>query len=181
MSGFKPIFPGAGGGGVLPANNCRIGLVDYNDSETAGSPIAVTSGTSPVSLTNDAAGAFTNELFLPDGVTSIWNSATDVFDWSELKLGDMIDIRLDVSVTTTSVNTEISIDLRLGTGGSSYTIPWILETNFKNTGVHNLNRYNAIYLGDTNTLNNGGQFMISTDKDCTVVVNGWYCKILING
>ncbi len=166
---------------VLPDDAYSGGLFDYNDLATTGTPIVVTAAGGNVALTNDGDGAFTNKLFPPIGVTDVWDASTDLFDWSELKLGDMVDIRIDVDVITTSVNTEIKIDLHLGTGGSAYTIPWILETNYKNTGTHKLNRYNGIYMGDTNTINNGGQFMISTDKDCTAVVNGWYCKIIKRG
>lgn len=163
------------------ALNCTIGLIDYNDLATASTPLVVTVAGSPVVLTNDGAGPNTNKDHLPPGVTELWNVSTDVFDWSELKLGDMVDIRLDITVITASVNTEIKVDLHLGTGGGAYTIPFITEINFKNTGNHPVNRFNGIYMGDLNTLDNGGQFKISTDKDCTVIVNGWYIKALIRG
>ena len=178
MAGFRPVDESLGGG--VP-DNFAGGLFDYNDVATTTTPIVVTAVGGAVVLTNDAAGAFTNKLFPPVGIDDVWNDSTNVFDWSELSLGSMVDIRIDVDVITTSVNTEIKIDLHLGTGGSAYAIPWILETNFKATGTHKLNRYNGIYMGDTNTLNNGGQFMISTDKDCTAVVNGWYCKVIKRG
>lgn len=168
-------------GGELPADNYGGGLFDYNDAATAITPIVVTVAGSPVVLTNDGAGPNTNKLFPPVGVTDVWLVGSDVFDWSQLKLGDMVDIRLDIDVITASVNTEVSVDLHLGTGGAAYTIPFVTETNFKNTGTHKLNRFNGIYMGDLNTLNNGGQFKISTDKDCTVVVNGWYARIVRRG
>lgn len=168
-------------GGSTPADVYAGGLFDYNDAATASSPISITGGGGSVALTNDELGSFTNKLFPPVGVADVWDESTDLFDWSDLKLGDMVDIRIDVDVITTSVNTEIKIDLHLGTGGSSYTIPWMLETNYKNTGTHKVNRYNGIYMGDTNTLDNGGQFKMSSDKDCTVIVNGWYCKIIKRG
>lgn len=151
------------------------GFFDYNDS---GASISVTVAGSPVVLTNDEAGAFTNKTYPPDGVTDVWDSTLDVFDWSELSLGDTIDIRLEFELTTISVNTEIKVDLHLGTGGSSYTIPFIIESNFKNTGTRTVSKYNGIYMGDLNTLDNGGRFKITTDKDCSVVVNGWYCKVV---
>ena len=163
-----------------PSDNFSGGLFDINDVATGVTPINVVGGGPTVVLTNDGAGPFSNSTYAPTGVTSVWDDI-DSFDWSELKLGDMIDIRIDVDVTTSSVNTEVKIDLELGTGGGTYSIPWILETNYKSTGTHKLNRYNGIYMGDTNTLDNGGQFMVSSDKDCTVVVNGWYVKIIKRG
>tara|TARA_R110000850_G_C9788916_1_gene449184 strand:- start:5 stop:643 length:639 start_codon:yes stop_codon:yes gene_type:complete len=157
------------------------GLFDYNDVATAGTPIAITGTAAATTLTNDGAGAFTNKTYLPLDVTDVWNAALDTFDWSELKLGDMIDIRIDIDVTTTSVNTEVKVDLELGTGGGAYSVPWASETNYKTTGTHKINIYNGIYMGDANTLNNGGTFTFYADKDCSVVVNGWYCKIIKRG
>ena len=153
----------------------KSGFFDYNDSGTS---IPVTVAGSPVLMTNDEAGAFTNKTYAPLGITDVWDSSINMFDWSELKLGDMIDIRLEFQLTTTSVNTEIFVDLHLGTGGSAYTIPFISEFNSKNTGTRTVSTYNGVYMGDTNTLNNGGQFRITTDKDCSIVVNGWYCKVI---
>jgi len=153
----------------------KNGFFDYNDS---GSSISVTAAGSPVSMTNDAAGAFTNKLFPPIGVTDVWDSSTNMFDWSELKLGDMVDIRLEFLLTTLSVNTSISVELFLGTGAGSYSIPFISSRDYKNVATRTVSRYNGIYMGDLNTLDNGGQFKITTDKDCSIVVNGWYCKVI---
>lgn len=170
----------SGGSSSIPtADIFNGGLVDYNDSTTSGSPITILAAT-PTVLTNDGAGSFTNKLFLPVGVTDVWDNV-DSFDWSELKLGDMIDIRLDITLTTSSPNTTVEVDLHLGTGGAAYTIPFVTDADFKTTGTHTINKYNGIYMGDTNTLDNGGQFMITCDKASTAVVNGWYIKIIMKG
>ena len=169
-----------GGGGVVSADNFSGGILDYNDVTTATTPIVVPSGT-PTVLTNDAAGAFTNKVYAPIGVTDVWLAGSSAFDWSQLKLGDMVDIRLDVNVITTLNNTEAKIDLLLAIGGSTYAIPWMLETNYKTAGVHNVNVYNGVYIGDANTLSNGARFEIVSDNACTVVVNGWYVKIIARG
>jgi len=166
---------------VKPPDNCRIGILDYNDTATTGTPLVVTVVGSPVPLPNDELGSFTNKLYTAVGVTDVWDASAGEFDFSDLKLGDMIDIRLDVILHTTSVNTQIDIALRLGLGASEYRVPFITEANFKNTGDHPLTNFNGIYMGDTNTLNNGAYFEITTDKDCTLTVNGWYCKVLVRG
>ena len=156
----------------------RTGFFDYNDVTTTGTPINVTGGGGFVNLTNDEAGAFTNKSYPPFGVTDVWDATGNVFDWSELTLGDTVDIRLDIDVIVASVNTEIDIDLQLGTGGGLYTIPFITNQNYKATGTKKVNRWNSIYMGDLNTRDNGGVFRIQSDKTCTVVVNGWYCRII---
>jgi hypothetical protein len=180
MSGFRNKTVGVSGASI-PADNFSGGLFDYNDAATAITPISVTGGNAPLVLTNDAAGPFTNTAYAPVGVTSVWDEVADEFDWTELGLGDMVDIRLDITVTTLSVNTEVKVDLHLGVGGGEYTIPWVNPVNIKATGTYKNVTYNGVYLGDSNTLDNTANFRISSDKNCTVVVNGWYVKIIRRG
>jgi len=157
------------------------GFADYNDNATSGTPLNVTGGGAAVVLTNDTLGAYTNTQFLPEGVSRLWDASTNNFDWSDLKAGDMVDIRADITVTTSSSNTAIDVLLHLGTGGSAYTIPFIQDYNFKASGTYQKVMFNSIYMGDANTLNNGGQFKITADANCTVVVNGWYVRCLRRG
>lgn len=164
--------------GLLNGDIFNGGFADYNDS---GSSQPITVVASPVVLQNDGAGLYSNKLFLPQGVTDVWDVIGDQFDWSELKTGDMIDIRLDIVMTTVSPNTTIDINLHLGAGGGAYIIPFITKKILKSAGAHNINRFNGIYIGDTNTLDNGGQFKIIVDQDCSAVVNGWYIKIIRKG
>ena len=157
------------------------GFADYNDNATSGTPLSVTGGGAAVVLTNDTLGAYTNTQFLPEGVDRLWDASTNNFDWSDLSAGDMVDIRADITVTTSSSNTAIDVLLHLGTGGGAYTIPFIQDYNFKSSGTYQKVMFNSIYMGDANTLNNGGQFKITADSNCTVVVNGWYVRCLRRG
>lgn len=166
-----------GGGGGGAANTLVIGFADYNDSATAGTPIVIPNTSAFIDLPNDELGAFTNKAFLPPGVTDVWDASSGLFDWSELALGDMVDIRLDIVVTTASNNQQVLISLELATGGFSYEIPYA-HLVFKSPGIYQVNRFNGIYMGDLNTLNNGGKFKVKSDGNATVVVNGWYCKII---
>ncbi len=170
----------SGGSSSIPtAEIFNGGFADYNDSTTSGTPISLSAGV-PTVLTNDGAGAFTNKTYIPTGVTDVWDDV-DSFDWSDLELGDMLDIRMDIFLTTGSPNTTVEVDLHLGTGVGAYTIPFVTDADFKDAGTHTINKYNGIYMGDTNTLNNGGQFKITCDKNSTAVVNGWYIKIIRRG
>lgn len=155
----------------------KTGFLNYNDSATATTPISITGGGGFTTLTNDALGSLTNTSYPPTGITNIWDSVTNSFDFSELSFGDMVEIRFDAELTTTVVNTEIIVELFLGTGVGSYTIPFITANNYKTAGTYKLNRYNGIYIVDSNTRDNPAYFKLSSDQNCTVKVNGWYCKI----
>ena len=114
-------------------------------------------------------------------MTDVWDADNNVFDWSELKLGDMVDVRLDVQVTTTSPNQHVEVDLMLAIGGFSFNIPFS-DIVYKSIGLQpDINIYNGIHLGNANILDNPARFEIRSDAAATVVVKGWYCKVLIRG
>ncbi len=163
-------------------NVVQVGIYDYNDAATATSALAVTANT-PTPLPNDAAGPFTNiSLGLP-GVTNIWDVSTQAFDFSSLPIGTTLDIRLDVEVTMSSPNQEVSIDLVVADGtGGEYSLPFITEQTIKNAGVGvSLLRYQGIYIGDANTRDNPARFKITTSGSSTVVVRGWYARVAKKG
>jgi hypothetical protein len=157
---------------TINADQCRMGLLDYNDLATATTPIVIPNTGAFVDMTNDGLGAFTNKTYAASGVTDLWDTGTNLFDWSELSLGDQVNIRLDIEVTTTSPNQLVTVQLQLAVGGSPYTLPYS-ENVFKNAGVHEINRFSMVYMGDANTLNNGGKFQVSSDGNATCIVRGW--------
>jgi hypothetical protein len=176
---LQDILDNTSGGGTVPTDNFAGGLLDYNDLATATTPISHTGGaTTP--LTNDEAGTFTNKLYPPVGVTDVWDAINDEFDWSDLKLGDMVDIRLDIVVTTSSANQEITVELELGQGGFSYRIPFI-QLFYKTSGVKKVGAFIGLYMGDANTLDNKGQFIFTSANNADIKVNGWFCKIIRRG
>jgi hypothetical protein len=180
-----PFNPGnAGGGGRavtgVTEDVARIGLIDYNDAATQTTPINIPSGLVNVDIPNDGLGPFTNKNFRPKGVSEVWDADSGLFDWTDLNLGDMVDLRLDLSVTTTSPNQTVIVELVLAIGGFEYAIPFV-QANVKTTGTYPVNRYNGVYMGDENTLLNGAKFRIRSDSAATMVVNGWYCKLLLRG
>lgn len=152
-----------------------IGYADYNDLATHTTPISVAGNSVFVDITNDGLGTYTN-INLPSGVTKVWDTTLNEFDWTELSIGDMIDIRLDLTVTTTAPSQQVIIVLELG-GAYPYEILFT-ENTFKTAGVHNINRFNGIYIGNADTLSGGGKFKIKSDGTLSVVVNGWYCKVI---
>lgn len=158
-----------------------IGFADYNDAATSTTPLSVTGGAGYVTIPNDTLGAQTTTAFLPEGVTTVYNPLTNEFDWegAGLRIGDMLDLRLDIEVTTTVANQFVEVDLELGIGTFPYDIH-MGEQVVKAASTVKFNRYNGIYIGNTETLEGGARFKIQSDGNCTVVVSGWYVKALIN-
>lgn len=173
-SGQVYVANGAGSG--TWTNRVQMGFLDYNDLATATTKIVVPGTGTYVALTNDGAGPNTNKTYKPSGVTDIWDASTNKFDFSELSLGDVVDIRLDIDVIIATSNTEIEVALELADG--AYDINVVNTTNFKTTGTKKVGTYKGIYMGDSGTLSGEGFFKIKSDTACTVQVNGWYCKII---
>ncbi len=153
------------------------GFVDYNDLATATTPIVCTAGVA-TKLTNDKLGAFTNTTYAPTGITSLWDTSTNQLDFSQLKLGDQLVIRVDITPTTLSTNTDITLGITLGIGGSEYTLNYLSEKPFKTIQEHTNDIIDMhIYMGDLNTLNNPGELRLTADKTANVKVNGWYIRV----
>lgn len=147
---------------------------DYNDS---GTPIAYTTGN--VVLANDGAGSFTNTDFIPTEHIGIYDTATDEFNFSSLSLGDVVLIRLDITVTTTSINQSINTFLELAQGGTPYNIMFHSHAQFKTVDTYeNLTIESRVTMLNTNTLNNTAQFKFNSDDDATVVVNGFNVTVI---
>ena len=162
-----------------PAQLWDFGIFDYRDALTATNPVALTGGSPAILTNNSSTGTYKN---LPDAdVTDLWIAATDKFDFSELNIGDMVEIRLDCEVTTTVVNQDYSIDLELAQPTVPYLIPIIQSENVKTVGTHSVVRWMGFYMKDLNTINGEGQFIINSASNLTVRVYGWYIKLTKKG
>lgn len=157
------------------------GWADYEDTATTGSPISVTAV--PTVLTNDGLGVDTNTSYLPvggNGITQLWDTSSNGFDFSDLDVGDMVDIRMDITMIIASNNTAVDVDLYMGSGGS-IVVPFISQQNFKSTGSFEVIRYMGIYIGSEDVRDNLAQLKVSADNNCTCTVHGWYIKAIRRG
>ena len=157
------------------------GWADYADVATTGTPISVTA--TPTVLTNDGLGVDTNTSYLPiggNGITQLWDTSSNGFDFSDLEVGDMLDIRMDIDVIIASNNTAVDVNLHMGAGGA-VIVPFISQQNFKTTGTFEVIRYMGLYIGSTDVRDNLAQLKISSDNNCTCIVNGWYIKAIRRG
>lgn len=173
-SGLWGTIAGLLNGNFNEPDICRIGWYNYSDTATGTTPISLTANT-PAYLTNDGAGSLTQSAPVSD-VTDAWDTVAQSFDFSELSNGDMVNIRVDAQVTTTSANQQVDLVLELGIGGFNYDIPFA-SGQFKNAGTKQVNRYNFVAIFDDNTRLNEGKFRIVSDSSATVTVLGWLVKI----
>lgn len=148
-----------------------MGFYDYNHG---GGTQSYTSG--DLVLQNDGLGTSTNKLYKPEGLIEIFNTTTNRFDFSNLSLGDVVNIRLDLNLDISN-NQVVHCRLNLGEGGGEYYIPFVSDRYYKTAGNKRIVEFNSIYMGDTNTKDNPAYFSFSSDNGSTITVNGWYVNI----
>lgn len=155
-----------------------FGWFDHEDLATASTPISITATTpgTAIPLTNDGLGSHTILDYPPSGVTEIWDTVAQVFDFSQLALGDKLEIKLDLDVIVASVNTEVNIDFVGGVGGTEI-IPFIAAQNFKNTGTFKVVRYMGVFMENADMINNTAVFKAYGDKTYSLTVNSWYVSL----
>lgn len=158
----------------------RMGWYDYNDLATQTTPIALTVAGTFYDLTNDKLGPNTRTTYAVSGVPDVWNSGTSRFDFTGLSLGDTLEIRADVTITTTAANTAIDIVLELATGtGTPVSIPLINTANIKTASTVQLIGDRGFYIGSALTQTNPAKIKMKADATGTTVkVNGWYIRVI---
>lgn len=91
-----------------------MGNAIYADLITQTTPLNYTSGI--LQLTNDIQGAGTNLGEMPFGILEVWDELNGGLSLSELSIGDFVEVRVDISVTTTIVNQKIGVFVKLNEG-----------------------------------------------------------------
>lgn len=155
-----------------------FGFIDYNDTATASNPISVVGAGGYVYLTNDGLGGFTNRNYPPPNVTNVWDVANNRFDFSELTLGSKVDYRLDIVITTTSPNQNVTVKIEMAIGGAVYDLS-VAKRQYKNAEAHDLTIANFVYMGDLNTRDNYARFKVKSDGNASIRVKGWACYVFI--
>lgn len=158
----------------------KQGIWDYEDTVTSTTPIALATADTGYQLTNDGLGTNTLTTYGLPGV-SIYDTATNYFNFSDLKLGDTVDIRTDCEITTTSTNNILTLRAELGIGISPYEVPFD-TVYFKSAGTFRVVAFHSIYIGNNATKNGLARFLAFNDSTgATVKVNGWYIRVITNG
>jgi hypothetical protein len=164
-------------------SNVTVGWYNVSDTATAGTPIALSVAGTQYDLTNNAAGANTSSAYGVDGAPSVWNTGTNRFDFSSLALGDMVEIEVDISFTTTSANTAIDIIAEFGVGQAGvYNIPLVTGLNIKSASTVRIVTQRLVPMRDTLTKDFPARIRAKADTTgSTVVVNSFIVGVYKRG
>ena len=156
-----------------------LGFIDYNDTSTSSTPLTIVADTW-TDVPNNGLGAFTNKAFAPDGITELMDTSTGYLDFTQLSLGDSIEVRIDFKTTPSINNSLLEVRYELGGGADVYPLDIYSDRLDVNAGIPYDSFKNSfiIYMGDENTLNNPGKLQVKLSGGGTLVNAG--VAIIIN-
>lgn len=152
-----------------------VGVIDYGDTSTTATPIVISAGNGNletwIDLPNDGLGVFSVNTV--SGVDNIIDVSTGQFDLNELGLGDKIDFRIDLSVTSNANNNTVKCRLLLG--GLHVDA---FELNFANR-FYSQTESNDSYvfstefdIGEGFLLTNNSKLQVWSEKSASIINNG---------
>jgi hypothetical protein len=161
-----------------PSLYAGTGYFDYNDLATASTPLVLVSGVAK-KLTNDTLGPFTKLGEAPYGVSTVWNSTTNQFDFSDLSIGDTFDMRVDCLLTTVGTNKTYKILLKLGIGSPSESKLLVGSGEFKVAVTDEpVVKELGFHIGNSDWRDYPAELYVLVDAAGSVKVNGWYVRVL---
>ena len=147
-----------------------------SDAGTTTTPITHGAGSATTFLTNDAAGS-TTAAYNPDSKSALWNTATNKFDFTSLKIGDTIEFRIDIDIANAAAQ-EINLVMDLAEGTAA---PYSLNVNhtyFKTASTGDqITAMFRVYIGNAETKAGTARFRLTSIAATTIVVNGWFYQI----
>ena len=166
---------------ILANTNAIVGFTKTywfyaNDVTTVSSPISHGAGSTTTFLTNDAAGGGTT-TYNPDSKAALWNPATNRFDYSSLKIGDVVEFRVDLTVTNGAAQ-EINIVMDVAEGtATAYTLN-VNHAYYKTAGTGTpITALFRLYIGDENTRTGTSRMRLTSLDASTITVDGWFSQI----
>lgn len=153
-----------------------LGLYVYGDAQYNTVPFNVTGNEVFVKLPNDALDNITAEFPL-NGITGLWNTQAQEFDFTLMPPGGKIALRIDLDVVTTSPNQNVRIRFVGGVGSAAPFELSLIDSSYKSIGEHPINRYTPVFILDANSRNFPGHIEVRSDGALGIHKIRFFCDI----
>lgn len=162
--------------GLLIENH--MGWQDYNDLATKTTPVTVSVADQWYDLPNNGLGPYTNKSENVLNRSDLWNTSTNTFDFSSLRVGDLVFIRLTGYITTHVSNVAVAGRLQMALGSPiAYTLSFD-QSFIKKAGRHLLSPMIMLYIGNEETRAYPAKPQATSDVSGTEVeVDGWVITV----
>lgn len=128
-----------------------------------------------VSLWVDSKGKNTNEKYIPEGCTSLWNAEQRMLNFHGLKVGSQVFVTYNFELTTEYNNTEVWI--RTFFPKSTTEISQFVAS-LKYQYVYNMYVTQHFFIENEEMWNSGAIPQIRTDYDSSVILNSIYISVV---
>lgn len=162
FGGFCIQTMGATGFETLPAytpprwSERQVATYFYRSSLSA---VTLTANTYAILTNNGLAAGSTKTPFF--NIADLFNTSTNRFSLSGLSIGDAIDIRIQLNLTTSAANEVVNGILTFAMGtASEFTVPFMNETLFKDAGTRTISFNTRVFVRSTDMLTNAGKIEI---------------------
>jgi hypothetical protein len=170
------VFDGITAGGGSGSSFTKTYWFNANDNATATTPITHTGSATGTYLTNNGLGSATT-AYNPDSKAALWNPATNLFDFTSLKIGDTIEIRLDIIITNAAAQ-EINISISLAEGTAGARERNVVHDYYKTASTSEpITALYRLFIDDENMRTGGARFRFSSLDASSITVIGWAYQI----
>ena len=130
-------------------------------------------------LLNNGLGIHTKKQFRPRGMdlAGIWNTTTNQFDFTQLRLGDQLMIRVDLTIIPGTPNQDIDTAINFDIGGESFLLMVDHIIPKRSDPIPRHISYVAMYMGTQEVVGNPAEILMRSDDVFDVTVHGWYIDI----
>jgi len=154
-----------------------VGWFIYNDLVTQTTPIPFVTNVDK-KLTNDGIGAGSQSAQAPFGVAHVWNTVTNQLELSELTIGDIVNMRVILEVTTTSTNQVCDIKFKssIGSPAENYTSFLNVQTKTASTITRAVSV--QVVVSSAFARDYPSEFWIVSDGNGSVKVKGFLFSVI---
>jgi hypothetical protein len=146
------------------------------DTATASTPITHSANSTTTFLTNNGLGSLTS-LYNPSSKANLWDASSNTFDFSSLKLGDIVDFRIDLFIDHAAAQ-EINLVFDLAEGSALAYTRNISHRYYKtaSNGVI-VTAHFKLPMISQETLDNSGRIRFTSIAAASIVVEGWLSQV----
>lgn len=169
-------LPGKDGESSLSSSGQQAGWASYTNSTPKPIKLGISQGDDGwVSLYLDTKDKNQNELYLPQGCTSLWNSHQRALNFHGIKKGSQVFITYNFELTTYTSNTEVWLRTYYAKQEQEF-VQFIGSLKYQN--VYNLSATQNLFIENDAMWNNGAVPQIRTDFDASVILNSVYVSVV---
>jgi hypothetical protein len=164
---------GANGESVLSLSGQKHGWAHYSNLNKNNIQLGAEYGNDGwVKFSVDCKGV-NNESYLPENHVALYNPKAQKFNFKNIKIGSIITVRYDVTITTFSNNTEVLF--RTFMPGSDPVVGF--AGNLKYQFDYDLSLEQTLFINSEKMQDSGAYPEILTDSPCSMVANSIYVSV----